>query len=350
MKIVTRISIISVSLIISLLFVNSLLLSSDSITDINKSIKATELAKKWFEQIGREKATRGIKNNYPEMKYGYLIGDEYTEITTTLGSLESKEISTNINFAGVLVKELMLKGISYKSKIGVTISGSFPALSISTLAALQTIGCEVFLISSVGASTYGANQLNFDWLDYERTLIKSGGLKYSSTIVTPGGDFDNSCGMIEDGIKSIEISAKRNNYKLYKPASLIQSKNYKTRFLISKKIELLINIGGNQASLGNCSHSASIPNGFFNDYKPCRDEDRGIIMEMLDRNIKVFNILNIKSLYTKFGLPVLVTNNEKIDTSLFKQTKANKLYIVLLIVFNLVLIILLRDKSKWIKL
>ena len=82
-----------------------------------------------------------------------LIGPEYTAITTTLGYLPAKRTSTNPNMAGVLVAMLDRAGAKPGDCAAVGFSGSFPALNIAVLCALQAMELRPVIVSSVGASS-----------------------------------------------------------------------------------------------------------------------------------------------------------------------------------------------------
>ena len=81
-----------------------------------------------------------------------LIGPEYTVITTTLGYLPAKRTSTNPNMAGVLVAMLDRAGAKPGDCAAVGFSGSFPALNVAVLCALQAMELRPVIVSSVGAS------------------------------------------------------------------------------------------------------------------------------------------------------------------------------------------------------
>ena len=100
-------------------------------------LQAVELTKKWFSIIQKEKEARGIYSDASSnIPYSYLIGDDFTLTTTTLGSLNAKEISTNPDFAALMVRLVKEAKVKDGESVGVILSGSFPALAISTMAAL----------------------------------------------------------------------------------------------------------------------------------------------------------------------------------------------------------------------
>ena len=271
--------------------------SSKERSDLSKMKEAVSLTETWFNKIDRMKSDRKIFSDAEtNIKYSSLIGNEFTNTTTTLGSLEAKEISTNPEFAALIVKYLTDSKIDSSKKVGVIISGSFPALAISSLAAIQTLQAKAIIFSSLGASMFGANQFGSTWIDIETYLIKNGGLKYSSTLVTLGAEDDNGGGLSEEGIRSLLTTAANYKVDVYIPNSIKVSIDKKVKILLKEKIDLLINIGGNQTSLGACVHSLNIPNGLHNKLKICSDEDRGIIMRLNEKGVPFINLLNIKNL------------------------------------------------------
>lgn len=270
-------------------------------TELEK--KSIELTRKWFDIIIKEKLARGIHTDaLSNIRFKELLGNDFTPITTTLGSLEAKEISTDPGFAAIIFNYLSLANVDSTSTVGFIISGSFPALAISTLAALQTIGANIIIFSSLGASSYGANQPEATWIDYENWLIEKGGLKYKTSLLTYGAENDNGEGITEEGIEILKQAAIRNKRNLFMPQNLLESVHKKTDILISSKIDLLINIGGNQASMGSCVHSLSFPTGLNKRVIICNDVNRGIISRISELKIPFVHLLNINNLALENGL------------------------------------------------
>jgi poly-gamma-glutamate system protein len=300
---------------------------------------ASKLASEWFDQIGKIKKEKGlILPEYENLKYPGLIGLEYSEITTTLGSLDAKFTANNPDFAALTVRFLDDAGIDSNSTVGVISSGSFPSIVISTLAALQTIGAKVVLISSLGASSYGANDPNATWIDMENWLREKADLKYQSAIVSLGAEDDIGIGLQDEGIALLEQAAKRCGVALYKPRTFEESINTKLQLFYSKKINLLINIGGSQVALGKCPHGNTIKNGFHRIINSCNDSDRGIIFRMAEKGIPLIHFLNIKSLAIEYGLPIAPEQNFSKSNILFLEKTPMKIHILFfLLIISLVL-------------
>lgn len=308
--------------------------------------ESVELTTKWFTMVGQMKAERGITSDAESnVANNYMIGDEWSEITTTLGSLESKETSTNPDFSALTVRLLHEAGIKKGDRVGVILSGSFPSLAISVLAALQTMQVDAVVMSSAGASTYGANQPGATWIDIEQLLVNKGGLLLSSSLVSMGAGEDAGFGLTEEGISIIKSSAENYNLELYIPSSLTESIEKRLSIFTEADISLLINIGGNQAALGNCPHSTTIPNGLNKWVGGCNDTDRGLIYRMNEAGIPFINMLDIKELASRYGIAVSPGISYNRSTNLYTQSSTNKPVIGFILAVSLLPLWFLKRES-----
>ncbi|MDX2414902.1 MAG: poly-gamma-glutamate system protein [Bacteroidales bacterium] len=311
---------------------------------------AAELAQDWFYIVRDLKEDKGVKSDaFSNVANSFMIGDEWSDITSSLGSLEAKEISTNPDFAALIVRFLNEAGLKKGDRVGLILSGSFPSLAISSLAALQTTGMEAIVMSSLGASTYGANQPEVTWIDMEKALIRRGGLEFESSLVSMGADNDNGYGLFGEGPEIITRAAERNNIELYIPGSLVESIKHRVEILNNSNISLLINIGGNQASMGNCSHTLGIPNGLNKEMTHCNDSERGVISRMNEAGIPFVNMLNMKDLSSRYGIDGAPGIRYSGSTNLYSSTTSNKLAISIILLLGLIPIWFLRNRSAHIK-
>jgi poly-gamma-glutamate system protein len=299
----TRLSLVFAVLLAGTLLVHLYFTSSIPLEEAGRMEQAASLAREWFAIIGNEKDARGILSDaLTRVPNAGMIGDDFTFLTTTLGSLGAKEISANPDFAALVVRLLHEAGAFEGDRVGLIVSGSFPALAVSTLAALQVMDMEVVMLSSLGASAYGANQPGATWIDMENWLIREGGLRYRSVLVSPGAENDRGDGLTKEGMDMILDAAARNRQELYMPEDLLISIRHKTGVFRQEHIRVLINIGGNQAALGRCSHASSLPNGLNQELRNCGHPDRGIIREINARGIPVIHLLNIRELASEYGI------------------------------------------------
>jgi len=272
--------------------------------------EARDRAAQWFEIIVARKDSLGlIDARMRNPRWLGLLGDEYSDFTTTLGSVEAKETTLNPDFAAMVVRILDDEGYDTTHTVAITHSGSFPAIGISALAALQTLGIRTVMVTSLGASSYGANQPGATWLDYERWLADEGGSWTRSAIVTYGAEGDTGGGIVEEGLRALDVAAQRTGIRIFIPKTLREGIDARVRLFGESGADLLINIGGSQAALGGCVHATTLPNGFHRRLDVCEDDDRGVIAEMAARGVPVLHFLNIKDLALRYGLPLTMSGD-----------------------------------------
>ena len=118
------------------------------------------------------------------------LGDELTPLVTTLGSLEAKRVASSPDWARVLTVRLYDAGVRPGNVVAGGCSGSFPALNLALACACQALGAELIVVSSVTASTWGANQPGFTWPEIESRLARAGIIRPVSVAVSVGGQGD----------------------------------------------------------------------------------------------------------------------------------------------------------------
>lgn len=327
--------------IVSIFIIEKYFIITKIRADSRQMEQAAYLAEKWFVLVEQIKKEKGIFSELGKgLKYGGLLGAEYSEITTTLGSLEAKETVLNPNFAALIVRLLHEASVDSNSVIGINLSSSFPTLAISVYAAIQTIKGRAVVVSSLGSSSYGANQPGATWIDMERWLHERGGLQIISSLVTLGAEGDSGGGLPEEGISILKNSTSDNGINIFIPKSIIEAIDMRVELFRKEKINILINIGGNQASLGNCSHSLTIPNGYHTSIKTCRDLDRGIIMRLSEKGIPFINLLNVKSLAARYRMPLISNGGDYYIDMLYNRQYVHKIpcFVALFIIVGLVLL------------
>ncbi len=239
-----------------------------------------------------------------------LIGVEYSTITTTLGSLKAKRTAANPDFAAYVVRVLIDHGIGAGDSVLVAMTGSFPGMNLAVLMALETLNVSSLRVCSLGASSYGANEEAFTWLDIEDTLYRDGMLMYRSDFVTLGGTGDVGGGLPVDSKAFLRHKADSLGYSFLKSRSLkTQSALRREQLGSPKSYTLLINIGGNQAMLGKGKEGRELPGGWID---PASDVWRsgegeapvdGIVFDFLAAGVPVLNLLHIEGIATAAGLP-----------------------------------------------
>ena len=263
--------------------------------------KAARLTGEWFQSVRELKEERGLWSGSGDATtYPWMLGAHYSPITTTLGSQEAKETAANPEFAALIVRLLHEAGVDSGDAVGITLSGSFPTLGIATLAAVECVGARAILVSSLGSSSYGANQPAVSWIDIESWLRQRSGLRTASVLVTPGAEGDSGGGLPEDGLRLLQEAARRTEAVLRMPATLDEGIRMRTELFSASGISALVNIGGGQTSLGTCAHAPVLPTGLHRSFPACSDAGRGVIERMAERGIPVVHLLNIREL----GVPL----------------------------------------------
>ena len=205
----------------------------------------------------------------------------------------------------MIVEWLREAGVAAGSRVAVNLSGSFPALNIAALAAIRTVRAEPVITSSVGASTWGATDPDFTWLDMERHLQQSGLLPWRSVAASPGGVGDRGGGLTAEG-KELALAAIRRN-----AVALIDSTDLTAA--VARRLELyrgtadvlpsvLVNVGGGHVIFGPSGHRSPLPQGMNIGYHPLLSTHDGLAAAFLQSNRPVIHILNIAQLAAQYGI------------------------------------------------
>lgn len=234
-----------------------------------------------------------------------ITGPEYTLITTSLAPPAAKRLSRHPDFAAVAVQWLRDAGIGGGDRVAVNLSGSFPALNIAVLAAVRAVGAEPVIVSSVGASTWGATDPEFTWLDMERQLNRAGLWSWHSTAASPGGVGDRGGGLQPEGKELVLAAIRRNQTPLLASSTLRQA--------IEQRLELyrgsegvlppvLINVGGGHVIFGESGHRSPLPEGLNFGYHPLLSAHDGLAAAFLQSNRPVIHFLNIAQIAAQYGI------------------------------------------------
>jgi poly-gamma-glutamate system protein len=187
------------------------------------------------------------------------------------------------------------------------VSGSFVGANIAAISAIETLGLRPVVISSVGASMYGATDPEFTWLDMEVAVARAGIWRSRPVAVVLGGESGLGGGLSSGGRALLEAAARRNAYEPLDAPDFPQLVT-KARALIGaaaapSEMAAVISSGGSVLAMGTCTDSYRIPSGVVVGKIPCTAGVPGLIHEFAERNVPVVHILNIKRLALEWGLP-----------------------------------------------
>lgn len=228
-----------------------------------------------------------------------LIGPELTPLMTTLGHLDAKRTTTDPTMASLVVYLLERAGVKSGDTIAVGSSASFPGLLIATVAASEAMGVHPIVAISLGASTYGATRPNFNLLDIYALLLRKGVVETPLAAVSMGGDEDVGSGFDEDTKAEILEQIAAAGVHLITEPNL--RSNVAERMRIYGRVSAFVNTGGSYANLGTSQLALRLEPGLNTGVELPPEEQRGVLFEMVSRDIPVIHLLFIRGLVRRYG-------------------------------------------------
>ena len=279
--------------------------------------RAARLAKQAMQAIKTEKQERGIAiDREADPAESGLIGAPLTPITSNTGYLNAKRTSVNPNFAAVFVELLGKANLKPGSHVGVGVSGSFPALNVAALAAIQELKLKPVIVASVAASEWGANHPDYTWLDMEKTLVDKKLFDARSVAASRGGIDDRGFGISKRGRTLLDeaiIRAGVHNIDSRSVRDAIdQRMDVYDEYAGKAGIRAYINIGGGTASVGTHVGKKQLKPG-LNLARP-----RGgklvdsVMLRFLDREVPVIHITGVVAIAKTYGLAVEPTQMPRV--------------------------------------
>ncbi len=240
-----------------------------------------------------------------------LVGSPFSLITTDEGDLDAKLTTLDPNFSAAIVDLMHQVNLQRGDTVAILMTGSMPGANIAVLTACKALGVYPVTITSIGASQWGANQVDFTWLDMELILFDHELIQARSIAASIGGRNDMGRLLSPAGRKIIMDNIASHNLHLIKKSQL--AKNIEERIETFKSIQPLnnykaiINVGGGVASLGTSFNLKLLPPGVVNRSdiinigRPGGIE--GVFAKFIKKNIPGLHILNIRPLIEQFNMP-----------------------------------------------
>ena len=237
-------------------------------------------------------------------------------------------------------------------KIAVSCTGSFPALNIAVLSAAKVLELDLIIISSVGASMFGATDPNFTWLDMEEFFIQKSIFDYKSIAASIGGGRDLGRGLNKNGRELIINNINKNNVQLIQEETLEQNISKKMEIFRStgkNDIALYVNIGGGLSSIGATTNGRLIDPGFHRYLTLTNTPLKGTMLLFADEGVPVIHLLDITKLAEDKLLPIAPDplpepgNGSMFEDEKYNLTIATIAFVVLLI---LILIVIFFDHKE----
>lgn len=274
-----------------------------------------------------------------------LIGVLSTPITSTTVDIDSKLTSINPNWAAAIVSMLKEAKVKKGSTVAVSLTGSFPAMNLAVMSAAKALKLRLIIITSVSASTWGANIPGLTWLDMENELYEKKFSQYRSVAASLGGVQDSALGMSEEGKKILRDTIMKYNI------TPLEFGDMKTR--INARMELYhdqardtqiaayINVGGGTVAIGSFIGKRRYRAGL--NLKPSQRAMRvdSVMSRFARADVPIVNINYLKTLAQKFSFPIAP---KKIPTigqgEIYNRLEYNKALVALVLVSLIVFLFL----------
>ena len=307
----------STLVILSAIALVSFVVSINSTTiDISPSydmkIKAANLMKESMVELKNVRMEAGVfidDENDPN-ETG-LVGSPFSLITTDEGDLDAKLTTLDPNFSAGMVELMLRMSLQEGDTIAILLTGSMPGANIAVLTAASAMGLIPMVITSVGASQWGANHADFTWLDMESILFNKGLINSRSVAASVGGRNDMGRLLSPAGREIIISNIENYNIPLIRKNRLAENIDERMKLFESfNKItnySAMINVGGGVASLGTSFNSKLLPAGIINRSDVVNISIRdggieGVLAKFAKKNVPVLHVLNIKSLTEQLGM------------------------------------------------
>ena len=308
----------STLVILSAIALVSFVVSINSTTiDISPSydmkIKAANLMKESMVELKNVRMEAGVfidDENDPN-ETG-LVGSPFSLITTDEGDLDAKLTTLDPNFSAGMVELMLRMNLQKGDTVAILLTGSMPGANIAVLTAVNAMGLIPMVITSVGASQWGANHADFTWLDMESILFNKGLINSRSVAASVGGRNDMGRLLSPAGREIIISNIENYNIPLIRKNRLAENIDERMKLFESfNKItnyKAMINVGGGVASLGTSFNSKLLPAGIINRSDVVNISIRdggieGVLAKFAKKNVPVLHVLNIKSLTEQLGMP-----------------------------------------------
>ena len=270
---------------------------------INAAMKMQE-SMKMLKNIRMEKGVFiDIENDPNETG---LVGSQFSLITTDEGDLDAKLTTLDPNFAAAMVELLTRANLTSGDTIALMLTGSMPGANMAMLIACKAMDIYPFIISSIGASQWGANDPEMTWLDMERILFEQRYISSRSIAASIGGRNDRGRLLSPKGRELIRYNIENNKLPLISGTGLEDNVNKRMEYFGAHNYKAVVNIGGGVASLGTSFNLRLIKPGivYRKDIEKISRGDgiEGAVVKFSKQNIPLIHILNIQKLTDELGM------------------------------------------------
>lgn len=278
-----------------------------------------------------------INNVIDPMRSG-LIGVLTTPITSTTVDIDSKLTSINPNWAAVIVSMLKEAKVKNGSTVAVSLTGSFPAMNLAVFSAARALDLRLIIITSVSASTWGANIPGFTWLDMESILCGEKFSPYRSVAASLGGVQDNALGMSEEGKNILRTTIGKYNITLLEYEDMKRGINARMDIYNDQakdsQVAAYINVGGGTVAIGSFIGKMRYRAGL--NLKPSQKAMRieSVMSRFARNNVPILNINYLKTLAQNYRMPIGPKKIQKIGQGeIYYRLEYNKAVVAVVLAF-----------------
>lgn len=273
-----------------------------------QKLDAAKLADRAMKAIKAEKLRRRILINqeHDPARTG-MVGLAASPVTSNTGHIEAKQASANPNFAAMIVHQLKRAKVKPGDRVAVSYSGSFPALNIAVLAALQTLQLDPVMVTSVTSSQWGANDPRMLWIDMEKFLYYKGIFRFRSRAAALGGIQNRGIGIPakgreilmakiqEQGLEFLEVKSYDDSVEVYM--------NFFEKESAGRPYVAYINVGGGTTSVGRAVGKKLFRPGLNMKPPPGTGDINSVMMRYSVRGVPVIHLVGVRVLAERFGFP-----------------------------------------------
>ena len=236
-----------------------------------------------------------------------LVGSQFSLTTTDEGDLDAKLTTLDPNFAAAMVELLNQAGLQSGDTIAVMLTGSMPGANMAMLIACDAMDIHPVVITSIGASEWGANDPDMTWLDMEKLLFDNKFISTRSIAASIGGRNDQGRLLSPKGRELIRKNIVVHSVPLISGESLGENIKQRMAHFGNYNYKAVVNVGGGVASLGTSFNLRLIPPGvvYRNDIEVISRKGgiEGTVVEFVKQNIPLIHVLNIQKLTESLGMP-----------------------------------------------
>ena len=235
-----------------------------------------------------------------------LVGSQFSLTTTDEGDLDAKLTTLDPNFSAAMVELLNQAGLQSGDTIAVMLTGSMPGANMATLIACDAMNIHPVVITSIGASQWGANDPDMTWLDLEKLLLENGFISERSIAASIGGRNDQGRLLSPKGRELIRNNIAKHELPIIIGKGLKNNIQQRIDHFSNVKYKAVVNVGGGVASLGTSFNLKLLPPGvvYRNDIEPISRKGgiEGTVVKYIKKNMPLIHVLNIQKLTELLGM------------------------------------------------